>query len=239
MKSTAVKQRPAAAAGAAAQSFVEAFERLLSLRDSGATELVLVRHAEPDYRAAAKTREPWDPPLSEKGRFQALRAAVRLRQMKVDAVFTSTMRRALETAAFIAAFRDLPMLRIQQLREIDFDPAELGPAPDRQKLAAELAIRFVNRPRWDSLPGFEPSHQFRQRVMQAINGIIAHHPGQRVAVVTHGGVINAYLGTLLEIPRDMFFLPEHASLTVVRSLRDQSCIQRINDFAHLLPVLQP
>jgi len=146
------------------------------------------------------------------------------------------MRQALETSAFIAAARDLPMVRVRQLREIEFDAAKLAArAADGQKLAADLAIRFLNGPRWDSLPGFEPSRQFRHRVVQALEGILAHHPGERVVVVTHGGVINAYLSMLLDIPRDMFFLPEHASISVVRSLRDLTTVQRLNDFAHLLP----
>jgi len=60
-----------------------------------------------------------------------------------------------------------------------------------------------------------------------------------VVVVTHGGVINIYLSMLLNIPRDMFFLPEYASISVVRSLHDLKTIHSLNDFAHLLPMFDP
>jgi broad specificity phosphatase PhoE len=233
---TATARKPGPQGAAASPGAInEAFDRLFTLKDTGATEVILVCNAEPDYIAASRSKGPWDPPLTEKGRCQAMRLAMRLRRMHISAVFTSTMRQALETSTYIAAARDLPMVRVHQLREIEFDAAKLAGA-DGQKLAAELAIRFLNGPRWDSLPGFEPSRQFRRRVVQALEGILAHHPGERVVVVTHGGVINAYLSMLLDIPRDMFFLPEPASISVVRSLRDLTTVQRLNDFAHLLPM---
>ena len=236
MKTATARKPGPQVAAASPEAINEAFDRLFTLKDTGATELILACSAEPDYVAAGRSKDPWDPPLTEKGRCQAMRLAMRLRRMDITAVFTSTMRQALETSALIAAARDLPMVRVRQLREIEFDAAKLATrAADGQKLAAELAIRFLNGPRWDSLPGFEPSRQFRNRVVQALEGILAHHPGERVVVVTYGGVINAYLSTLLDIPRDMFFLPEHASISVVRSLRDLTTVQRLNDFAHLLP----
>jgi broad specificity phosphatase PhoE len=92
---------------------------------------------------------------------------------------------------------------------------------------------------WDALPGFEPSHQFRRRVMSAIEGILAERHGQRIVVVTHGGVLNAYLSMILDIPRHMFFLSDHASISVVRKWRDLSAVQGLNDIAHLLPTFDP
>ena len=52
-------------------------------------------------------------------------------------------------------------------------------------------------------------------------------------------MINAYLSMVLDIQRDMFFLPEHASISVVRVLRDLWAVQNINDFSHLLPTFSP
>jgi probable phosphoglycerate mutase len=168
-----------------------------------------------------------------------MQVATRLRNVHVDAVYTSTMRRALETAAVIAAARDLPMTQWHDLREIDIDREAIRLANSNGRALTELAIRFINNPRWDALPGLESSRRFRHRVIQAIEAIIACHPAQRVVVVTHGGVINAYLSMLLDIPRDMFFLPEHTSLSVIRNLRDMTSVQRLNDFAHLLPEFGP
>jgi broad specificity phosphatase PhoE len=240
MRSVAVRAHPKPVSAASPQALGEAFSRLFKLQTAEAAELVLVRHAEPDYGAVGNSKDPWDPPLTERGRWQAMRLAMRLRRMHVDAVYTSTMRRALETAAFIAAAKDLPMVRMHQLREINLEPGALEAAnSDASKLTGEVVVRLLNNPTWDALPGFEPSHQFRRRVMRAMEGILTERHSQRVVVVTHAGVINAYLGMILDIPRDLFFLPDHASISVVRRWGDLSAVQGLNDIAHLLPTFDP
>ncbi|MGB2695797.1 MAG: histidine phosphatase family protein [Dehalococcoidia bacterium] len=86
----------------------------------------------------------------------------------------------------------------------------------------------------DALPGLEPARTFRRRVIQAIEAVLAHHPSGRVVVITHASVINAYLSMLLEVPRDMFFLPEHGSITTVRALGDLYAVRSVNDHSHLV-----
>jgi len=58
--------------------------------------------------------------------------------------------------------------------------------------------------------------------------------GAFVLLAALGGASNAYLSGLLGIPRDMFFLPEHASTSVLRLLHDLTSAQRLNDFAQLV-----
>jgi broad specificity phosphatase PhoE len=213
----------------------DALSRLFRLEDVTTTELLLVRHAEPDYKAGEASDSPNDPPLTAAGRNQAMRIAVRLRPLPVDALYASTMRRARETAAFIAAAKDMSVAAAHDLREIDFDRAAMGPiGVDLSNRALELARRFATQASWDELPGFEPASGFRRRVFQGIEAITARHPGQRVVIVAHGGVINAYLSTLLSIPRDMFFLPEYTSITTVRVQDDLYALQGLNDYNHLL-----
>jgi broad specificity phosphatase PhoE len=220
------------------EALAQAFDRIFDPMTTGATELVLVRHAEPDFRAAQDTADPWDPPLTERGRAQAMRLALRLRTGTLDAVYASTMRRAFETAAIVAAAHDLPVTHVHDLREITFDPRKLVSAfadGEHRNASTDTAMRFLISSDWNALPGFEPSERFRQRVLDAMRGIARRHAGQRVAIVCHGGVINAYLGLLLGMQRDMFFLPEHASLSVVRVRDDLSTVRSLNDHAHLAP----
>ena len=238
---TATASKPAEAPVADSATMVGTFENLFRLNSTDTTELIMVRHAEPDYRADNGTHEAPDPPLTERGRCQAIRLAQRMRTAQVDAIYTSTMRRALETAAIVAAAKDLPIIRAPQLREVAVGSRVLsnGAKDDPQKLASQVLMRFLNNPRWDAIKGLEPSREFRRRVVQAVDGIITRHPGQRVVLVTHAGVINAYLSMVLDIPRDMFFLPEHASISVLRVLHDLYAVQNMNDFSHLLPTFSP
>jgi len=199
-----------------------------------ATELVLVRHGEaapnpPDAPA-------YDPPLSERGRWQAERLAQRLAGTRIDALYASPLRRAQETAEAVARATGLPIETVPDLAEVRIDMARLRAAfrdRDREALVQDLARRLLAAPRWDALPGFEPSYRFRLRVHRALSDIVARHPAQRVVVVCHGGVINMYLSLVLDIPRDIFFLPEHTSLTVVRTTGQRAAVQTVGDCAHL------
>jgi broad specificity phosphatase PhoE len=230
MTASTIQRRLAPSAGP--ESLDKAFGRLFALEGVDATELLLVRHGQTDY-TGADGDDPADPPLTNAGRAQAMRLAMRLRDVPIDALYTSTMRRALETAAYIAVSHDLPIERSDALREVRFDATFAQAKASNGRLSAELAERFLLKPSWDALPGFEPSRQFRRRVVQEIEAIVARHPGESVLIVAHGGVINAYLSMVLAIQRDMFFLPTHTSISSVRVLRDLYSVRSLNDATHL------
>src|SRR5439155_6671485 len=122
---------------------------LFRLACNDTTEIIMVRHAEPDYSATNGTHETPDPPLTERGRCQAARLAKRLRATQIDAIYSSTMRRAIETADIAAAANDLAVIRTPQLREVAIGPRVLnnGTKEDPKKLASEVLVRFLNNPR--------------------------------------------------------------------------------------------
>ncbi len=74
---------------------------------------------------------------------------------------------------------------------------------------------MMNEKSWDVYPYSESSFDFRKRTVNAIEGILATHPGERVVVACHGGVINAYIGHIIGVDYDMFFRPAHASVSIV------------------------
>ena len=206
---------------------------LLALPGAATTELLLVRNAETECAAATAGLED-GPALSERGRYQASRLAARLSRIELDAVYCSTSGSALETAAFVTADRDLRVVQVHELRDIELHPAALnGAGRDRLRLEAEMRIRFANNPRWDALRGVEPTRSFRHRTIQAIEAVAALNEGSRVVVVTHQANINAYLSMVLGIERDMFFHAEFTSISTVRIQRDLYGVQGINDHAHL------
>ncbi len=198
------------------------FASLFRLEDEAASELVLIRHAHSQDHGS-------DPPLTHAGICEAAALARRLGPLWTEAVYTAPEARASQTADIIAGMNGRPVARIDDLREIDLDESASRPLAEPGRLAA----RWMLHPRWEALSRLEPGRSFRRRALQAIDSAIARHPGRRVIVVTHASVINAYLSALLDIPRDMFFLPAHASLTLVRSLGDLTSVQTVNDCSHL------
>ncbi len=212
------------------------------LEVSGATDVLLVRHAQqqlsPGEFLTSDTGDLHDPPLSELGRRQAAAAAEALISEKVDGVYTSTSRRALDTGTMIAAASAAPLEAIDDLREFGFFrdlPADQTPEEalglDRLRGFLRTWSRTRSLAAW---PASEPVTEFRHRVVTAIEGLIARHRGGRLAVVTHGAVINVFLGEFLGVTDDMFFIPAHTSITRVRAKHDRRVLVSLNETHHLM-----
>jgi broad specificity phosphatase PhoE len=96
-----------------------------------------------------------------------------------------------------------------------------------------LPRRFEREHRWDVFPYSESGSELRQRVVAAVEGAIAAHGGERIAVVCHGGVINAYLTDALGLTADMVCHPAHASLSRVLALGTRRVVHSLNETGHL------
>jgi probable phosphoglycerate mutase len=176
-------------------------------------ELVLVRHAEPHRVDVTDHGGPADPALTDRGREQAEALAAWLRDDDVAAVLTSPLRRAVETAAPVAAALGYDLEIVDDLAEYDRNSTTYIPIED---------LRGTDTPEWDAMQRGQ-LHEvadgdptaFRQRVVDGIESIVDRHAGQTVVVVTHGGVINAYVGHVLGIDTPLWFEPRYAAVTRV------------------------
>ncbi len=218
---------------------VSVFDRTFLTDVPGVTRLVLVRHGQQDHPDPARsTAADWiDPPLSALGRKQAAAVGRHLKDEPVDAVYCSTLSRAERTGAAIAGHHDLPMVELHELREIEIfrDIGERHP----KDVVGDLVLRgaqerFSRDRRWDAYPLTERSHEFEDRVVATVEGILARHQGQVVVVACHGGVINAYLAWVLGLREDMFFRPAHASVHTVLVKDDRRVVLGLNDVSHLV-----
>ncbi len=86
---------------------------------------------------------------------------------------------------------------------------------------------------WDAIKNSEPSKDFRERVVTAIDDIASKHSGQRVLVFAHGGVINAYAAAVLGLEKDFFFPCVNTSITIVRVAGRRRVLYVMNDAAHV------
>ncbi len=144
------------------------------------TTLLLARHGETDWNRDGRWQGWADPPLNEEGREQARRLAEQLRTTPFDAVYSSDLRRAHETADLVSAPHGVPVVADPGLREIDVG--------DWSGLTrAEIEMRFPDGER----PGGETREEHLARVLQAVERIARAHPGERVLLVSHGGTMRA------------------------------------------------
>lgn len=214
------------------------FDRVYLTGVPDVTTLLLVRHGQQAFPDPAEsTPRDWiDPPLSPLGRRQAAAVGRHLSGETVAAVYSSNLARAHDTGVAIARHHDLTPAVMPELREIEIfrDIGERRP----QEVLGDVVLRgaqerFARDRRWDAYPLTERSHEFQDRVIAAMEGVLAHHRGTTVVVACHGGVINAYLAWVLGLPEDMFFRPAHASVQTVLVRDDRRVIQGLNDVSHL------
>ena len=207
--------------------------RELLLIGGEATRLYLVRHAQSEGNRGEYAGPDDDPPLSEVGREHARRLGQRFARQKVDAVYSSPLRRTQETARAIAGAANLKVRTLDDLHEVDFGEVERDFDAYSEEEARALRDRIIRRPTWDSFPGSEGSAAARRRIVGAIDQIIGECGGKRVAVVAHGGVIQTYVSHVLGLERDFVFYAFNAGITSIRAQGDRRVIWRLNDVAHL------
>jgi probable phosphoglycerate mutase len=143
------------------------------------TTILLARHGETQWNLERRWQGWADPPLNDTGRAQAQALAEQLRDTPFDAVYTSDLRRAHETAEIVAAPHDVPVIADQGLREIDVGSFS-------GLTHTEVMERFGGE-RTDG----ETREQHAARVLAAVERIARVHLGERILLVTHGGTIRA------------------------------------------------
>lgn len=175
-----------------------------------------------------------DPALAPEGRAQAERLAERLATHAIDAIYVTTLRRTVETAAPLAARLGIEPQVERDLREVHLGEWEGGRYRQRFAEGDPIATRLQTEERWDVIPGAEPTEAFGQRVCGALDRVVAAHPGQLVVIVSHGGVIAEILAHVADTRRRFAFLGcDNASISHIVALENRWILRRFNDTAHL------
>lgn len=201
--------------------------------------LLLVRHGHVDFGSrdfmVTERGRQWDPPLDEAGRTQAERLAARLALMDPPAgVFVSPLRRCRETLDPYLRRTGLQAEVLPDLGEVFVGEWEGVSFEEIISGDEELARRFREQePMFGLAPGGESGAELRARVIPAIERSVSRIGSGTALVCTHGGVINAYLGHVLGVAQDMFFLPDNTSFNTVLAAKDRREIRFLNDVRHL------
>jgi broad specificity phosphatase PhoE len=212
---------------------IASYFRDLLLIGGEATRLYLVRHAQSEGNRGEYDGPDDDPPLSEVGREQARRLGQRFARQRVDALYSSPMRRTRETAQAIAEATGLTVHTAQNLHEVDLGQAQRDFHAFSEEETLALRERVARQPTWDSFPGSEGSAGARRRIVGALDRVIEECAGKRVAVVAHGAVIMTYVSHVLGLERDILFYALNAGITSVRAQGERRAVWRLNDVAHL------
>jgi probable phosphoglycerate mutase len=201
--------------------------------------LTLIRHGRVDFDARDAFRESprgrqWDPPLGKEGREQARLLAARLEaSAPFEAIWCSPFRRCVETIEPYATATGMDVRYDERLGEVFIGEWEGLPFEEIVGSDDQLARMFREQEAMFALaPGGESGAELRARVLPAVGELLETTEGD-VAVVAHGGVINAYVASLLDLEQDMFFLPDNTSLNTVVVEDGAPRVRFLNDVRHI------
>jgi len=184
------------------------------------TELTLVRHGETIWHAEHRYAGSSDIPLTAHGRQQAQQLAEWAADAELDAVWSSPLVRARDTATAVAAATGLSTPTDERLAELDFGAAEGLTSTEMTERFGAAREAFVRDPVASHLPGGEDPRQAVERMMACLTELTAQHPDGRVLVVGHGTIHRLVLCHLLGLPirdyRRLFPIVRNCGVTTVR-----------------------
>mgnify|MGYP001193922072 FL=1 len=191
-------------------------------------ELLLIRHGLPE-KVVTTDGSPADPPLSDIGLKQAELVAEYLKDVRLDRLYSSPMRRAHQTAIPLAREQGLDIETEEGVAEYDRDAGSYIPVEQ---------LKEENYEQWQNLmKGEMGSVDFRvfyDTVVSSLARIADDNRGKTIAVTCHGGVVNAWTANVLGLQPVMFFNPNYTSVSrfMVASTGEKSVIT-LNEHFHL------
>ncbi len=197
--------------------------------------LLLARHGETTWNDEARYQGQTDIPLSARGQMEAERLAERLAHESIDAIYTSDLARARDTAQVVARRIDTALTLEPRLREANLGEWQgLTYEQVRQRYFNDtdpLPAYMVDSPP----PGGECLRQLQVRLMSAIESIATQHDDESVLIVTHGGCLKVLLYTWLGIELSAYWQLrfDSASISEVSLYPIGAIVSRLNDTAHL------
>lgn len=204
--------------------------------------IFIIRHGETDHNLQNRYSGFSDPPLNDKGIWQAERLACRMRNEKVDIAYSSDLKRAYKTAKII--FNSSASLGINKVvrkmagfREMNFGIFEGLTCAEIIKRRPKLYKNWVADPFKVKIPGAEGLKQFCLRVRKSFSLILSRHKGGTIALVTHAGPIRVILCDALNHNMEMFWKigQSTGALNILEySKKLAPRVIKMNDTSHLI-----
>ena len=200
------------------------------------TKIYLIRHGEAEGNIYRRANGHYDGRITAKGLRQIDALAERFRDIPVDALYSSDLRRTMATAGAITKYHPLEIIPEPRLREIDMGSWEDIPWGNLTHDYPEQMHAFNDDPaRWH-VPGGESFAALQGRMRAVLREIAAKNEGKTVACVTHGVAIRAHLSDTLGVPSEEIYKVPYGDNTHVSLLEFDGDGERVvfyNDSTHL------
>jgi len=175
-------------------------------------QILLVRHGATDWNLQGRCQGSSDRHLSEVGVRQAEQLAARLSAEEIHAIYSSHLRRALQTADYISQPQNLPVLIEEDVRELDHGYLEGLTFNQIKENYGEFLVRWRSEPAEIRVPGGERLAEVAERAWHGLNNIVQRHPeAEQILVVSHNfpilGIVCRVTGTHLNSYRSFHIDP--------------------------------
>ncbi len=197
------------------------------------TRLIIVRHGETDWSCENRYCGSSDIELNNKGIWQAERIGQRLARENISRVYSSNMRRTMQTAC--VAFKGLKVESLSGLREINFGLFEGLTHAELTKKFPETYKNWLESPVETYIPEGETLADMAERVKTTLKGILSSNMGNTIAVFTHVGPIKAILFEVLKMKLSAVWRirQDLASINAVEFSDKGATVELLNDTCHL------
>ena len=204
------------------------------------TQIYLVRHGQTQWNKEQIFRGTRDVPLNASGREEARLAAEGLKDKPIEAVYTSPLTRARETAEAIARVHGLAVRPVEGLKDICFGEWEGEALQEVQKRYTDLYRRWIEEPHTVTFPGGESLVDVKARSVEAVKEIVVDHPEDAIAMVSHRvvnrvlicGVVGIDLARFWQIGQDT------TAINLLTWKKGNFILTYLNDTCHLRSVNQ-
>ena len=199
------------------------------------TELMLARHGETTWNVEKVFRGRADVDLDEVGVTQAKLLGKYLSNWKLEAIYSSPLRRALDTANMVARYQKVAVRVADGLIDFDYGEWQSLPEQEAKRLYPALLNEWQKSPHKVTMPGGERLEDVRRRAVEVVDGIVSRPQGS-VLLVSHRVVIKVLVCYLLGLDNSHFrnIRQDICGITVFNYADGRFVLTRHNDTSHLL-----
>lgn len=198
--------------------------------------MIIIRHAEAVGNVIREFHGWTDESITDRGILQAQRVAERLKGVPVDVIYSSVLKRTMETAGYIAEMKGLPIHSREDLKEIHGGLWERMAWTDLVEKYPEEYKTWETHPHLHQMPEGESMETFQQRLITAVQDILRKEEARNICIVTHGTAIRALLCWFKGWPlHKIVNIPwfDNTAVTIVTKEQNSYHIELEGDTSHL------
>ena len=202
------------------------------------TSIYLVRHGQTAWNKEEIFRGRTDIPLDETGLKQAELVGQYFKGMEIQAIYSSSLSRAWQTALKVAQFHDLKVQPLQGIIDMSFGNWEGRPHREIRESDKETYRQWVETPHLVRLPGGESLDDVRKRAMAAIEEVIRNHPEKTLVLVSHRVVCKVLICAILDLDNSHFWqiTQDTTAINLIQHRNGKYILSLMNETCHLKPL---